>query len=147
MTDTETRFASAIALIKKYEGCRLQAYRDVVGKWTVGWGSTLGVTQGTHITQAQADAMLLNDVFDLSAQISKATNEAMLNDNQISALIDFAYNLGFGALFHSTLLREITQGKPKEQVAAEFHRWIYAGGHVLEPLVWRRNDEAKLYLS
>ena len=44
-----------IAYIRKAEGCRLTAYQDVAGVWTIGFGHTKGVKAGDRITQYQAD--------------------------------------------------------------------------------------------
>ena len=35
-----------IALIKKFEGCELDAYQDAVGVWTIGYGHIKGVSGG-----------------------------------------------------------------------------------------------------
>ena len=35
-----------IALIKKFEGCKLEAYKCPAGVWTCGYGSTKGVEEG-----------------------------------------------------------------------------------------------------
>ena len=48
-------------LIKKFEGCKLTAYQDSIGVWTIGYGHTAGVTKGQVITQAQADTYLKSD--------------------------------------------------------------------------------------
>lgn len=29
-----------IELIRQFEGCHLEAYRDIAGVWTIGWGHT-----------------------------------------------------------------------------------------------------------
>ena len=52
---------NGLALIKKFEGCRLTAYQDSVGVWTIGYGHTSGVRKGQTIAQAQADAFLKAD--------------------------------------------------------------------------------------
>lgn len=51
-----------IALIKKFEGCRLTSYQDSVGVWTIGYGHTAGVKRGMKITQAQAEKYLAEDL-------------------------------------------------------------------------------------
>jgi lysozyme len=54
-------------LIKRFEGCRLEAYQDSVGVWTIGWGTTRypdgsPVSPGDKITQAEADYYLEYEV-------------------------------------------------------------------------------------
>lgn len=50
-----------LAIIKKYEGCRLTAYVCPAGKLTIGYGHTKGVKKGQKITQAQAEAYSEHD--------------------------------------------------------------------------------------
>ena len=40
-----------LAIIKKYEGCRLTAYVCPAGKLTIGYGHTKGVKKGQKITR------------------------------------------------------------------------------------------------
>ncbi len=140
------RFDPAFRLIKKYEGCKLHAYQDVVGVWTIGWGSTLGVHPGMTITQEQADQMCLDDVKERSFAILKMVT-VNINDNQLCALISFAYNVGLGALHHSHLLTYLNEGASKLKVAAEFLKWDHAGGKVFAGLTRRRHEEAELFLA
>ena len=81
-----------IDLIKKYEGCHLVAYRCPANIWTIGYGHTKNVKQGMVITQAQADAYLMQDC---QAAV-KAVNALgrNLNQNQFDALVSFAFNCG-----------------------------------------------------
>lgn len=143
MTD---RFNPAIRLIKKFEGCKLHAYQDVVGVWTIGWGSTAGVTPGMVITQEQADSMMLVDVEHRAIAIQKMVHP-VINDNEICALISFAYNVGLNALHHSHLLTYLNAGEPKLKIAAEFLKWDHAGGRVFAGLTRRRHEEANLFLA
>ena len=52
-----------ISLIKKFEGCELEAYQDAVGIWTIGYGHIKGVKEGMTITKQQAEEMLINAGF------------------------------------------------------------------------------------
>ena len=49
---------NGLSLIKRFEGCRLTAYQDSIGIWTIGYGHTSGVAKGQTITQIQADRYL-----------------------------------------------------------------------------------------
>ena len=51
-----------LALIKKFEGCKLESYKCAAGVWTIGYGSTKGITEGMSISQEEADNLLLEDV-------------------------------------------------------------------------------------
>ena len=46
------------SLIKKFEGCKLEAYYDAVDVLTIAYGRTKNVQAGDTCTQEQADAWL-----------------------------------------------------------------------------------------
>ena len=51
-----------IDLIKKFEGCRLKAYKCPAGIWTIGYGNTfyedgMKVKEGDVITQERAESL------------------------------------------------------------------------------------------
>ncbi len=136
---------AGIELIKRHEGCRLRAYQDSVGVWTIGVGHTLGVYESQTISQEEADRLLAADL--VSAE--KCINNSIpfgLTQNQFDALCSFVFNLGCGALRNSTLLRKITEG---DDIGAseEFGKWTHAGGKILNGLVARRAAEKELFLS
>jgi lysozyme len=70
-----------------------------------------------------------------------------LSDNQFSALVSFAFNLGAGALSKSTLLKKVNANPEDESIRAEFAKWDKAGGKQLRGLTRRRKAEADLYFS
>ena len=51
-----------LSLIKKFEGCELEAYKCPAGVWTIGYGHTKNVREGMTISKEQADNMLLNEL-------------------------------------------------------------------------------------
>lgn len=127
--------------IKEFESCRLVAYQDDAGVWTIGYGSTINVRRGMKITQQEAERRL---EFDLkTAAIGVRGLKLSLTQGQFDALVDFTYNLGIGKLKSSTLLKKIKAGAPTGQIRAEFKRWVYAGKKKLAGLVKRREWEAK----
>ena len=140
---------NAIDLIKRYEGFRPQAYQDSVGVWTIGYGTTIingqPVKQGMTITQDQALQLVQQEVNKLWSKIESIL-KVKINDNQMNALVDFAYNLGYNALKTSTLMRLVNESK-FDEAANQFPRWVYAGGKVLPGLVKRREAERQLFLS
>lgn len=135
----------AIELIKRFEGCVLRAYRDPVGIWTIGYGTTKNVRPGMKITQAAAVELLLNDLDDRLEFIEMVV-KVPTTDDETCALLSFAYNVGLSALQKSTLLRKLNAGRPRVEVAAEFDKWTRAGGKVLRGLVRRRAAERDLFL-
>jgi lysozyme len=53
--------SAGLGLLKPFEGCRLEAYPDTGGVWTIDYGHIDGVVEGMTISQAQADQLLLSD--------------------------------------------------------------------------------------
>ena len=148
---------NALALIKHSESCEKRrpdgnfgAYPDPgtgAAPWTIGWGSTGPDIKKTTIwTQAQCDARLGQDVAALSVRLAALLGDAPTTQNQFDAIVDFAYNLGAGALRSSTLLAKHKAGD-HAGAAAQFELWNKAGGHVMGGLTTRRAAEAKLYLT
>jgi lysozyme len=134
-----------IDLIKKFEGCKLSAYKCPAGIWTIGYGHTNGVFQGQTITQYEADKMLENDVVKFEMGVRHLVGN--LPDNKIDALTSFAYNLGLGALRDSTLCKKVKANPNDLTIRNEFMKWVNAGGKRLQGLVNRRQAEADLYFS
>jgi len=136
--------AAGLQIIKTYEGCKLTAYRCPAGLWTIGWGHTgPDVHEGMTIPQQYADDLLIRDVSRFEFSIRQAVI-VPLNENQFSALVCFAFNVkGWG---NSMLLQKLNQLN-YAGAAAEFPRWIHAGGVALPGLVARREAEQELFLS
>jgi GH24 family phage-related lysozyme (muramidase) len=137
--------AAGLRLLKSFEGLRLRAYQDAVGVWTIGYGTTAGVRPGQVITEAQAEALLKRDLNRFEAAVEKLV-AVPLNDNQFSALVSFAYNVGEGALSSSTLLNLLNR-KEYQEAANQFLRWNRAGGMELAGLTRRRRAERALFLG
>ncbi len=132
-----------IELIKKFEGCRLKAYKDAVGVWTIGYGHTKEVKEGMEITAKEAEQMLLEELKEYCNYVNKAV-KAPLEPNQFDALVSWTYNLGPSNLNESTMLKVLNKEDYK-QVPSEIKRWNKAGGKTLEGLVRRREAEALLF--
>lgn len=135
---------AGVALIKEFEGCKLKAYQDIVGVWTVGYGATgADVTEGLEITQEEADKRLLADIEQFERGVMRVV-KVPLTDNQLAALVSFTYNLGIGSLWRSTLLRLLNAGD-YEAAAKEFLKWDRAGGVPVAGLTRRRKSEMDLF--
>lgn len=94
---------AGIELIKRYESCRLKAYKLEGEKYyTIGWGHSFdtSVNANTVWTQEQCDAQLRKDVekFEKYANSIALGKFPSLNDNQFSALVSYTYNRGQGGL-------------------------------------------------
>jgi len=131
-------------MIEHFEGCRLDAYQDVVGVWTIGYGHTgEDVEEGVSITQEEADQTLADDL----GHFEDAVNGMVSDDTsqqQFDAMISFSYNLGEGALRGSTLRKKHNAGD-YQGAALEFQRWNKAGGRPIAGLTRRRLAEAAVY--
>lgn len=137
-----------IALIKSAEGLRLEAYPDPgTGDvpWTIGYGSTSGVTRNMVITKTQAEQMLAADLVRFERIVERLVR-VPLNQGQFDALVSFTYNVGEGNFTESTLLRKLNAGDTAG-AAEQFSRWVHAGGKVLPGLVTRRAAERALFLA
>lgn len=135
-----------LEFIKDFEGCKLEAYQDVVGVWTIGYGSTgAHVTPGLVITQPEAEELLVQDLVRFERGVARLIT-VPLAQKQFDALVSFAFNLGNGALQRSTLRMKVNREEHWD-AAGEFNRWVYAGGRKLRGLVRRRQAEAMMYLE
>lgn len=139
-----------IALIKQFEGCKLTAYQDSVGVWTIGYGWTQPVDgkpirAGMTIKQETAERLLKTGLVSYESDVSRLV-KVILNQGQFDALVSFTYNLGARSLSTSTLLRKLNAGD-YAGAADEFLRWNKAGGKVLNGLTRRREAERALFLS
>jgi len=132
-----------IALIKKFEGCELDAYQDSVGVWTIGYGHTKDVHAGDSINQDEAEHLLQEEMPEYEGYINDYV-EVPLEQCQFDALVCWVYNLGPTNLRNSTLLTVLNQERYSD-VPREIKRWNKAGGKVLQGLVRRREAEALLF--
>lgn len=127
--------------IRLSEGLMTEAYLDSAGVWTIGYGHTKGVRRGDRISAATAEGYLQQDLAPVERFV--AALPQVVTQGQFDALCDFAFNLGLGALKGSTLLRHVKAGRPDADIQAEFRRWVYCKGRVLDGLVKRREWEAR----
>lgn len=138
--------ALAARLIAAFEGCRLRAYRDAVGIWTVCYGFIRGVTADTRKTQPECEALLDSEVTRVMLRVLVLCPNLAPYPARLAAVTSFAYNLGLGALAASTLRRKIGR-RDWGGAAAEFPKWKFAGARVLRGLVLRRAAERRAFES
>jgi GH24 family phage-related lysozyme (muramidase) len=140
----------AVEFIKKEEGCRLKAYQDSVGIWTIGYGTILtndrAVKQDDAITQEEADQFLQSNLNDKWNAI-KPMIKKPLNENQQAAILSLVYNIGVGAFSTSTVLKKININQFDATIRDAFMMWVKAGGKTLQGLINRRTREADLYFK
>lgn len=143
---------NGVKLIYQFEGCKLKAYKDSAGIWTIGYGTIMypsgeKVKEGDKITHEEAVTYLKYEISLKSKSVTAFTSKVVLNQNQYDALVSFAYNVGVGALQKSTLLKKVIKNPDDPTIEAEFMRWIKAGGKVVEGLRKRRQAESDYYFS
>ncbi len=147
-------------LIKHFESCRLDAYQDSKGIWTIGWGNTsyengARVKEGDHVSQHRADELFRRISQKFVNEVSYLTRGIQLQQHQFDALVSFAYNVGADidadeiaeGLGDSTLLRLILENTDHPGISGEFLKWNESGRKVLPGLIRRRKSEAYLYTT
>ncbi|MCZ2158728.1 lysozyme [Bartonella sp. 220] len=140
--------SEGLALIKQWEGLRLNAYKDAIGVWTIGYGHTNSagkpfVRKGMTITEQQAEALLCQDLRQFEIVVEEAVSVSLSN-SQFAALVSFCYNVGTEAFCNSTLLKKLNNGD-YASVPSELQKWTKAGGKRLQGLAHRRAAEAGLW--
>lgn len=139
---------NCLALVKRWEGCYLTAYRDPVGVWTIGYGTTdadksiTGTTikRGLKISQATADKWLKKSLEKKYLPlVLKYDDRYHWNQNQLDALVSFAYNIGSIDQLTADGTRTI------KQISAHITAYNKAGGKVLTGLTNRRKEEKALF--
>lgn len=139
-----------IKLVKEFEGLYLKSYKDEVGVWTIGYGITnadkaitkVTVKAGLKITEKTADNWLekaLNKKY--LPKVMKYNNKYKWNQNEIDALVSFAYNIGNIDMLTANGTRS------RATIAAKMLQYNKAGGKVLNGLTRRRKAERKLFLT
>lgn len=124
---------AGFALLRQWEGCVLEAYDDADGKvvkpggrvrgiLTIGYGHTgPDVVPGLVWTKAQAEAELQREAAAFANRIAPLI-KGELTDNQFSALVCLAYNIGVGAFGDSSALRH-ANAKNFADVPASIAKW------------------------
>jgi lysozyme len=132
------------AFIASWEGFRADAYRDVAGVWTIGYGHTgPDVIPGRSVTRSEALKLLRDDAAIAEAAVRRLVR-VRLEQHQLDALVSFTFNVGCGALRSSTLLTLLNR-RDYSGARAQFARWNKGGGQVLAGLSRRRAAEAAVF--
>jgi len=158
---------NGIDLIKHYESINdgdlskigLQPKPDCSGYMTIGYGRVLIKPQGGYvktladvdkyfpqygtITIQQAEQYLAEDCNKFENNVNSL--ELTLTQGQFDALVSFSFNVGFGALKGSTLLKRIKQIVSTPSIEVCFGMWNKSAGVAYRGLTFRRQTEALLY--
>lgn len=138
--------------IKRFEVLRLEpcvVKKSIFGDrkviWTIGYGH-LSLSKPTeNITEAQASAILKDDIFKASRAVLRYT-QGPFNDDQFTALISFVVELGI-PYYKRGGLRRAVNARDLNQIKIEFLKWPKEFGDVSENILKRRRAEANLFLK
>jgi lysozyme len=136
----------AVAFVQSREGCRLKAYQDIVGVWTIGYGETLGVHEGMEWTAEYAVSRLRLRVARFMAAVQKYCPTLSNRPNSLVAATSLAYNIGVGAFRASSVCR-LSNRREWQRAADSFLLWNKAKGRVVAGLDHRRRLERQLFLT
>jgi lysozyme len=137
---------SGVTLTEGFEALRLTAYKDIRGRWTIGYGHTgPEVHEGLVWTETQAENALANDILWASRVVNRLVVYP-ITQNEFDALVDFTYNVGAGDFASSTMLKDLNKGDIKN-AALQFDLWDHAGGQVVAGLLRRRETELAEFSS
>ncbi len=135
---------AGLDIIKRSEGLRLEAYSSG-GRSYIGYGHQMQPGEPSTITEAQATALLRQDVRVAEHGVKKLITRPM-NENQFSAMVSLAYNLGNGNFSRSQVVSKFNAGDI-QGAANAFLNHNKAGGQVLDHLTHRREEERALFLT
>lgn len=133
---------NGIDFIKKFESCRLTAYKAVKTEkyYTIGYGHNgADVRKDMRITHAQAEAYLKSDL----QKSEKAVNDLgfTLTQNQFDSLVSFTYNCGAGNL------QKLVKDRNLREIADAMLLYNKCNGEPLKGLTRRRKEERTLFLK
>jgi GH24 family phage-related lysozyme (muramidase) len=134
--------SKGLELLKSFESCSLKAYKGTgESNYTIGWGHCNASIKSTDkITQAQADAYLVEDLKYFENLVTTNASKFSLNQNQFDALVDYTYNRGIKGLKEL-----ISNSKSISDISKNI--LIYWGSNtaVKTGLMKRRNAEKTLF--
>ena len=130
---------NGIKLITSFEGCKLSAYQDAVGVWTIGFGHTGGVRPGMVIDSDTAIVLFKEDLKRYEANVNKFMPIYNFTQNQYDAMVSYAYNIG-------SINKLVDNGKRTlKEISDDIPNHNKAGGRVLAGLTRRRLAEKALF--
>lgn len=100
---------TGLHLTELFESCRLHAYQDQKGIWTIGYGHTANVKPGDVCTVLQAENWLMLDVEFAAREVERSV-VVPLSQGEFDALVDFVFNVGIGNWWISTARKYLNEG-------------------------------------
>lgn len=136
--------ADIILVIMHYEGFRPKAYKSG-GTYRIGYGRTKGVKKDDRCTKGQAIRWLLEDLAPIAEYINNGC--ATITQQQLDALVSFAYDIGLDNFRNCTLWRRVQRYRTGKVVTSEFAKWAYCRGVRFARLEHRRQKEIDIYTN
>lgn len=134
--------AAGFLALALHEGYRSDAYKDTVGKWTVGFGETKGVTAKSKTTPERALAHMLKRIErDFEPEVKACMGDIPFYQHEYDSLVGFSYNIGAPQFCGSTTLKFLKEGKYTEACYAMM-LWTKQ-----KELIGRRQDEVNMCLG
>lgn len=140
-------------ILKHYESCRLRAYQDGGGVWTIAYGNTTyesgkSVKKGDVIPQWRADSLFNSIAFKFAGEVTRLLPDMYIQQNKFDALVSLAWNIGLSAFEKSTLLKKVLANpNAYKTIDKQFMRWVYDNGIAVKGLINRRESESWLYVN
>lgn len=146
----EQTLAIAVPFIAGFEGKRNAAYQDIVGIWTICYGSTRGVRPGMVLSDDECTDLLRREIAEYRAGLHRyftaATIRSRLTPERDTAYTSLAFNAGIRSIGKSTATRRLNAGDIAGGCTA-LTWWNKAGGRVIRGLARRREAERELCLA
>jgi lysozyme len=140
-----------LEMLAHHEGVRTKPYKCPAGLWTVGVGHLIG--DGKSLPDSWNRIFSLEEVYAILAKDVERFERGVerlittpLRQNEVDAIISFAFNLGLGCLQRSSIRQKLNRGDKKGAIESLL-KYNKAGGKVLNGLDNRRKYEAKLFNS
>jgi lysozyme len=142
---------SGFSLIKTFEGCRLTAYQDIAGVWTIGFGTTVypngqRVQPGDVCSMTQAETYFQHDLERFAQQVDALTVDT-ITPRQFDALVSLTYNIGSQAYRDSTVRKRVNAGSSPGLIREAWMRFHWAGGQRVKGLLIRRHKECDFFFG
>lgn len=142
-----------IELICEFESFAAKSYPDVVGVWTIGYGTTRvngqPVTKGMTCSLEQAQAWMAMELGNVERAINTIDAKGLLIQSQFDACAALAYNIGVSGFSGSTIAKKIQAGSIATITESNFVAWnkVRENGVLVESrgLTRRRRSEFHLF--
>ncbi len=145
---TMTVSTAGLALLKRLEGFRAEAEIMADGRALVGHGHVQAVPPAAPVGEAEAEALLRQDLAPVEAAIAVRVL-APLTQAQFDALASFVFSIGVDAFAKSDVLRRLNAGEPIAAACA-MDAWrksrVNGEPQVIDALVRRRSAERAMFL-